>query len=365
MAGLYIHIPFCASRCIYCAFYSTTNVQLQDQYVDALCKEMDMRADRPTIQTIYLGGGTPSQLSRANLQRLFSYIYKVYSVSEDAEVTVECNPDDILKGMFEGLPVNRVSMGAQTFSDDRLRFLHRRHTANEVDDAVEILRQDGIKNISLDLMFGFPNETMEEWTADIGHTLSLQPEHISAYGLMYEEGTALYRLLEQSKVKEIDEELSLKMYDELIDRLTSAGYEHYEISNFAKPGYRSRHNSSYWHNIPYIGIGASAHSYDLATRSWNVDDIRQYMASINKGILPQETEVLDEDTKYNDLITTALRTKEGIDLTQLSDTRKDYLLTNAQKHISHGTLVLYGQRLHLSRKGINISNDIMSDLVVV
>ena len=283
MAGLYVHIPFCASRCIYCGFYSTTLLELRSRYVDALCREISLQKTHPLIETIYLGGGTPSQLSHDDLLRLFTYIYKVYPVADDAEVTMECNPDDIQPSMFRDLPVNRVSMGAQTFDEDRLRLLHRRHTSEEVDRAFDILRTDGIRNISLDLMFGFPNETMDDWQHDIDHALRLQPEHISAYGLMYEEGTPLYRMLEQGKVSEIDEELSINMYDTLIDRLTAAGYEHYEISNFAKlsaddhtrqgvSSYRSRHNSSYWHDIPYIAAvttaatGTTSHTSDSARR---------------------------------------------------------------------------------------------------
>ena len=191
-AGLYIHVPFCASRCIYCGFYSTTQLPLRQAYADALCREMTLLPYQPRLATIYLGGGTPSQLSHDQLAQLFDHIYnKVYEVSPDAEVTMECNPDDIRPGMFSGLPVNRVSMGAQTFSDERLRFLHRRHSAKEVDQAVDCLRRDGIGNISIDLMFGFPDETLDDWRSDIQHALALQPEHISAYGLMYEEGTPL------------------------------------------------------------------------------------------------------------------------------------------------------------------------------
>lgn len=365
MAGLYIHIPFCASRCIYCGFYSTTQSQLQNQYVEALCREMELTDHDIPIGTIYLGGGTPSQLSHANLTKLFAHIYKVYQVDKDAEVTMECNPDDIQEGMFLNLPVNRVSMGAQTFSDERLRFLRRRHTAAEVAHAVKTLRNDGIHNISIDLMFGFPNESMTEWQEDIAHVLDINPTHISAYGLMYEEGSALYRLLEQSKIEEIDEEVSLEMYDTLVDSLVNNGYEHYEISNFAKPGFRSKHNSSYWHNVPYIGLGASAHSYDLTSRSWNVADIKAYMASIQEGTLPQEKELLDEGTRYNDLITTALRTKEGIDTTLLSPEMKAFLLKNAEPHIAQNYLTIEKEHLRLTRAGINISNSIMSDLMAV
>ena len=370
-AGLYVHIPFCASRCVYCGFYSTTSLSLRQRYVEALCRETRLLPFKPRISTVYLGGGTPSQLTHDELDQLFSCIYDVYDVSPDAEVTMECNPDDIREGMLRDFPVNRVSMGAQTFSDARLRFLRRRHTAREVDLAVDTLRRDGIDNISLDLMFGFPDETFDDWKRDVAHALSLTPEHISAYGLMFEEGTPLYRMLEQGEVKEIDEDLSLKMYSELIDTLDAAGYEHYEISNFARldgdrmSQWRSRHNSSYWHDIPYIGIGAGAHSYYEMTRHWNPDNIIMYMDAIERGRLPYEEEKIDSDTHYDDIVTTALRTREGICLDRLDSDHRAFLLDNAKTYIDGGLLALENGHLRLTREGINVSNRIMSDLMDV
>lgn len=370
-AGLYVHIPFCASRCVYCGFYSTTSLSLRQRYVDALCREMRMLTFKTKISTIYLGGGTPSQLTHEELNRLFTYIYNVYDVAPDAEVTMECNPDDIHAGMFNGLPVNRVSMGAQTFSDARLRFLRRRHTAKEVDRAVDTLRHDGIGNISIDLMFGFPDETLDDWKRDVARAISLRPEHVSAYGLMFEEGTPLYRMLEEGKVKEIDEELSLRMYSELVDTLGAAGYEHYEISNFARfdgervSKWRSRHNSSYWHDIPYIGIGAGAHSYYQAKRHWNPDNIIMYMDAIKHGRLPYEEEKIDSDTHYDDIVMTALRTREGICLDRLDSSHRAFLLANAKAFVDSGLLALENGHLRLTREGINVSNRIMSDLMDV
>ena len=370
-AGLYVHIPFCASRCVYCGFYSTTSLSLRQRYVDALCREMRTLQFKPRISTIYLGGGTPSQLTHEELCQLFSCIYNVYDVSPDAEVTMECNPDDIGEGMFEDLPVNRVSMGAQTFSDERLRFLRRRHTSKQVDLAVDTLRKDGIHNISIDLMFGFPGEMLDDWNNDVAHAISLNPEHISAYGLMFEEGTPLYRMLEEGKVREIDEELSLRMYSGLVDKLEAAGYEHYEISNFARLDsgeankWRSRHNSSYWHDIPYIGVGAGAHSYYQMTRHWNPDNIIMYMDAIEQGGLPYEEEKIDSDTHYDDIITTALRTREGICLDKLDTDHRDFLLENAKQYVDRGFLALEDGHLRLTREGINVSNSIMSDLMDV
>lgn len=371
MSGLYVHIPFCASRCIYCGFYSTTLAALRARYVDALGREMRLRAaasGAETISTVYIGGGTPSQLTADELHSLFLYINNVYSPDWDnIEVTMECNPDDVTAEfcqVLKGLPVNRVSMGAQTFSDERLRFLHRRHTAVEVRQAVSNLHAIGIGNISVDLMFAFPGETLRDWQSDIDAALSLDVEHISAYSLQYEEGTTLYNMLRQGKIREIDDELYRQMYNTLCDRLTAAGYEHYEISNFAKPGHRSRHNSSYWHNVPYIGIGASAHSYSCSARSWNVSDIRQYITSVEASQLPSEQEVIDDDTHYDDTVMTALRTCEGIDVAALKPCYQRYILSAARPYIDGGDIEFSARRLRLTRNGIFVSDMIMADLMM-
>ena len=383
MAGLYLHIPFCASRCIYCGFYSTTRLELRQQYVEALCREMEMRSildDFITepISTIYLGGGTPSQLTIDQLRQLFIYINKVYTLTSplsplpsNLEVTIEANPDDVtpeFAASLSQLGINRVSMGAQTFDDERLRFLRRRHTATQVPQAIRLLRDAGIRNISVDLMYGFPNETLDDWRRDIDTALSLNVEHLSAYCLMIEEGTPLHRM----GVETCDEETERAMYYELIDRLTTNGYEHYEISNFAKTGFRSRHNSSYWHDVPYIGLGAAAHSYAVpngsavgshAVRSWNTADIRTYIDAISRGELPCEQEVLDDDTHYNDRIATALRTSDGLDLNTLSERHRRYCLHEAQPFLDNGMLRLNDNRLVLTRNGLFVSDMIMSALI--
>lgn len=374
MAGIYIHIPFCKSHCIYCGFYSTTLLDLRKKYINAVCREMELRKNyiREPFSTIYLGGGTPSLLDEAELTKLFLYINNVYDVDRNAEITMECNPDDItpkFTNMLSRLPINRVSMGAQTFADSRLRLLHRRHNSDEVKHAVKLLREAGIKNISIDLMFGFPDESLSQWKEDISAALALNVEHISAYSLMYEEDTPLWKMLDTGKVKEIDEELSLTMFKELVCQLTDAGYEHYEISNFARPGYRSRHNSSYWHQVPYIGLGAAAHSFDLNSRQWNVADLKLYIEEINNGIIPMEREELDNDTTFNDIITTALRTSDGIDLnaleTRLGKRYRNTLISAAGKHIEQGLLEIRHDRLRLTSEGIFISDMVMSDLMIV
>lgn len=374
MAGIYIHIPFCKSRCIYCGFYSTTLLDLRKKYINAVCREMELRKNyiREPFSTIYLGGGTPSLLDEAELTKLFLYINNVYDVDRNAEITMECNPDDItpkFTNMLSHLPINRVSMGAQTFADSRLRLLHRRHNSDEVKHAVKLLREAGIKNISIDLMFGFPDESLSQWKEDISAALALNVEHISAYSLMYEEDTPLWKMLDTGKVKEIDEELSLTMFKELVCQLTDAGYEHYEISNFARLGYRSRHNSSYWHQVPYIGLGAAAHSFDLNSRQWNVADLKLYIEEINNGIIPMEREELDNDTTFNDIITTALRTSDGIDLnaleTRLGKRYRNTLISAAGKHLEQGLLEIRHDRLRLTSEGIFISDMVMSDLMIV
>ena len=378
MAGLYIHIPFCASRCIYCGFYSTTLMELRDRYVDALCHEMALRQEAlvqqglplPSLDTIYIGGGTPSQLSPRHLKILFDHINKVFS-NNATEVTIEMNPDDVTEEYAHALSqlsVNRVSMGAQTFDDTRLRFLNRRHNARQVPQAVKTLREAGIRNISIDMMYGFPGETLDNWQDDITKALDLGVEHLSAYCLMIEEGTVLYEKMrngENERMRECDEELERQMYYTLTERLKAAGYEHYEISNFALPGRRSRHNSSYWTDLPYIGLGAAAHSYDGRSRCWNVADIRQYINGIENGSPVIDQEWLNDDSRYNDRVMLSLRTCEGIDLSTLQPADRTYLLSLAQKYIDNRLLTAEGDHLRLSNEGLFVSDMIMSDLMKV
>ena len=376
-SGIYIHVPFCKSRCIYCGFYSTVGTSLQQKYVDALCEEMRLRESvRPL--TVYLGGGTPSQLSESQLYQLFGSIEKVYGSGwqefdgQPIEVTMECNPDDIDESyalLLSKLPVNRVSLGIQTFDDIRLSFLHRRHTASQATEAVQRLRNVGISNISIDLMFGFPNQTLDEWRHDIETALTLNVEHLSAYSLMYEEGTPLYHMLTKGQVEETDEELYIKMYDTLVEMLRDGGYHHYEISNFARSNKYSRHNTLYWTDMPYVGLGASAHSYDKKTRQWNVADVEQYITAISQGRLPSEGENIDVQTHYNDMITTRLRTYKGIDLAWMKDEfgkeAYDYLLHNASPMIKKGFLKIEDNHLHLSLDGIHVSDMVMGELVKI
>ena len=333
MAGLYVHIPFCKSRCVYCGFYSTTLLSHRQAYVDALCKEMLLR-DKPPIDTIYIGGGTPSQLDAGQLRQLFDAITDCYAIAKDAEITMECNPDDVdiaFATTLASLPVNRVSMGIQTFDDQRLRLLCRRHTSSQAIEAVRHLREVGISNISIDLMFAFPNQTLEEFDDDIRQALSLGVEHISSYGLTIEEGTPLHKMVQR--------------------------------------GYRSRHNTSYWTDVPYLGIGAAAHSYDHAGRQWNISDIGKYISAINAGQIPSEREILSPYDHYNDLITTALRTSWGISIERVKQQYgtefSQYLEDQAGRWVKTGHLVKDDGWLRLSLKGIIVSDSIMSDLIRV
>ena len=383
MAGIYIHIPFCKSRCIYCAFYSTTDLRWRQRYVDAVCREWQLRSHEMSTPatTVYFGGGTPSQLTPQQLQQLLTAL-----PPSAPEVTIEANPDDITPAyaaILSQFSINRVSMGAQTFDDQRLHFLHRRHTSGQVKEAVHHLRSAGIHNISIDLMYGFPGETLSDWERDIDVALTLDVEHISAYCLTVEKGTPLFYQMRNGNEEMRkcggdkdsslftlhsslpSEELERAMYERLIDKLEAAGYEHYEISNFARPGFRSRHNSSYWQDVPYIGLGAAAHSYDGKCRSWNVSDIRQYMEAIERGESLFESETLDDDTHYNDRITVALRTREGLDLTTLSPKHRRYCLKEAQRFIDDGELRIDGNHLSLTRKGLFISDYIMSSLIYI
>ncbi len=379
MAGIYIHIPFCQRRCIYCDFYSTTDADRTVSYVRALRKEFQMRKDYlhgETIETIYLGGGTPSQLSVSQLAEIFDGIYSVFEVGENAEVTIECNPDDLSEDYVRGLrslAFNRVSMGVQSFSDEHLTRLRRRHSAAQAIEAVRCLQKSGIANISIDLIYGLPGETLSEWKSDLDKAFSLDVPHLSAYHLMYEEGTPLYKLYQQHKVSEVAEDLSVAMFETLIDKSAAAGYEHYEISNFCYPDMYSRHNSSYWHGIPYLGCGASAHSFDGRSRQWNVASLSEYIEGIENGKLNCETEELDICTCYNDFVMTALRTSIGLSISQMrlqfGAELSDYCMRMARTSLSNGLLEIAerdGDRyLKLSRKGIFVSDDVMSDLMWV
>lgn len=369
---LYIHVPFCKLRCIYCDFYSTTQgAEIRRRYVGALCAELRARADflpSRELQTVYFGGGTPSQLTAGELHDIFSCIREVYTLAPGAEVTFEANPDDVTPAFVATLRaegVNRVSLGVQSFDDGMLRLLHRRHTAAQARQAVTLLKEGGIDNISIDLIYGLPGQTVADFDSDLDEALALPVTHLSAYALMVEEGTALSRLVAKGQLRPADEETCLAQYGHLLDRMAAAGFEHYEISNFALPGYRSRHNSAYWDDIPYLGAGPGAHSYDGRDRYFNLPDLSAYIAS--PGTPPAETERLTEAERFDERVMKRLRTLDGLSLEAL---RRDFpaawtdeLLRAALPHITDGRLELSGQRLALTRAGLMVSDDVMSDLM--
>lgn len=376
MAGIYLHIPFCKSRCIYCNFYSTTRFDdWKDRYVAALCREIRERKDYlkgELIHTIYLGGGTPSQLTIAQLRTIFECIEENYDLSQCEETTLEANPDDLTIEYLSGLralPINRISMGVQTFDDQMLRFLRRRHDSEEAIHAIEYCRKVGFENFSIDLIYGLPEETPERWENDIKQTLALKPPHISAYCLSYESGTVLNKMLKEHQIKEVDEQNSLSYYNLLMKELKQEGYEHYEISNFCLPDRYSRHNSSYWRGISYLGCGASAHSYNGNEREWNTADIKRYITGIENGERLFDSEILDSTTKYNESIMTGLRTSRGVDLKKLEETSgkkaHDYCLKMATPHLKTNKLEYTNGHLRLTPEGIFVSDDIISDLFIV
>ncbi len=375
MAGIYIHIPFCSTRCLYCDFFSNTRMEYKDSFLSAIIKEIELRKDYldgDSIDTIYFGGGTPSQLSAIDFQKIFNMVYSTFTIKDDAEITIEANPDDMTDeyiSALQYLPFNRISMGVQSFNDKDLRFLNRRHDVAQAIRAVCTIQEKGYDNISLDLMYGLPGQTVADWEKSISEAIRLNIPHISAYHLIYEEGTPLYRLKEAGKVSPVDENVSLQFFNTLIDRLTEAGYMHYEISNFAKPGAISRHNSSYWTGKKYIGIGPSAHSYNTGSRQWNISSLPLYIKGIEVNAPDIEVEMLNNNNKYNDYIITGLRTMWGINisyiLTNFGRKMQDYLLEQAAPAIDRGLLRREGDKLLFSREGLFISDSIMSDLLWV
>lgn len=375
MAGIYIHIPFCKQRCTYCDFYTQVAPQMIPDLVNALCREMEIRSDynqHAIVDTIYFGGGTPSLLSAAQFDLIFSALFSYFSVAPDAEITFEANPDDLSPEFFSEirkLPFNRISMGIQSFDNNDLKTINRRHTGEQAVDAVRCAREAGFKNISIDLIYGLPGQSIEAWEKQLDKGLSLQPEHISVYGLTYEKGTKLWKQKEKGLIEVVDEDRMIEMYEMLIDKTTQAGFEAYEISNFAKPGHRSRHNSAYWKLTPYTGLGPSAHSFDGISRQWNISSTRKYIDAMQEGNLFFEKEELNDADKFNDFIMISLRTREGLHFETMKQhfDKKfiDYLNNSAQRYIDSGHIISENKRLFLSLKGIHISDAIISDLMYI
>ena len=405
MAGIYIHIPFCATRCIYCDFYSTTLRNKGPQYVEALVREMDERKDflRESVRTIYFGGGTPSQLGPAHIATLLRALSSRFDISHCEEITLEANPEDFIDGtwplpphsphvQYGAMPsrpssspsqpsspapsspyagglegVNRLSLGVQSLVDSELRLLHRRHNAAHVREAVHLLRDAGITNLSLDLMYGLPTQTLASWEYSIDEVLKLHPQHISAYNLSVEPGTRLHTLVQKGELTPCDDDTCLQMAALLRTKLKAAGFEQYEISNYALPGFHSRHNSSYWEPTPYLGLGPGAHSYDGHNRrSWNAPDVSSYL----KGIRIEESETLTDLDLYNERVMLGLRTAHGIDLHDLEyslpkSSSLTTLHTTIASLLDRNLLQLHNNRLSLTPSGLSLADEVIRELMFV
>lgn len=344
-------------------------------YVEALSKEIALRKDElanDVIKTIYFGGGTPSRLMSSHFNYIFKSIYAYYTVASDAEITIEANPDDLSTSyvdMLSELPFNRISIGIQSFDDNELKFLSRRHDANKAVESVKYCQAKGFDNISIDLMYGLPQQTMKIWKNNLEQACQLNIQHISAYHLIYEEKTKLFNLLQAGKVNPVDEDRSIEMFEMLIDILSQEGFDHYEVSNFAKEGLISQHNTSYWKSEKYMGLGPAAHSFDGKHRWWNVASLPKYMNGINNGEPEFEIEDLDLSTKYNEYVITGLRTKWGINLEELEKkfgkASYDYFLENAEKYFKLNHMSKSNNIVTLTHAGIFIADGIVSDLMVV
>ena len=358
MAGIYIHIPFCKKRCLYCDFFSTTILERQEEYMKAVVRELEMRQDEieEPIETIYIGGGTPSTLPI----RLIIGLNKVITPFNNREFTMEINPGDVTEDYLNGLReigINRLSIGIQSFQDELLQRIGRRHNAEQAIKAVQMAQKAGFKNISIDLMYALPTQTIQQWIADIKTAINLKVQHISSYGLMYEEGTILTKQLESGEIKAIDEETENAMYDLLCEQMKKAGFVHYEVSNFALPGYESKHNSNYWNGTPYIGIGAGAHSFVNNVRSWNPSDLDAYINGINDGTLVRESENLTEKDLYNEHIMLGLRTCRGISRKEIKADLEHWINNNMVRETEDGRIVA-------TQNGLHILNLIIEELMI-
>ena len=375
MAGLYIHIPFCSKRCTYCDFYTEVAPDLIPILVNYIVKELNIRKDylkNETISTIYFGGGTPSILSRDQFSEILNGIFAVYTVEENVEITFEANPDDLTVDFFDSikhLPFNRISIGIQSFDDNDLKRINRRHTSDQAIAAVKNAQNAGFDNISIDLIYGLPLQSIEDWEKQLDIALSLNIQHVSAYGLTYEEGTALWKQREKGLVKPIIDETMNEMYLLLVKKMKEKGFEAYEISNFALDGFRSKHNSSYWKQNSYLGIGPSAHSYDLVSRQWNVASIKAYISALENNTPYFEKEELTLYDRYNDYVMVSLRTSDGLDFDFLSSefgqNLATYFLDNIRIYIENNSVIQSEKKYRLSPQGIMISNQILIQLIKV
>ena len=375
MSGIYVHIPFCRKRCHYCDFFKSTDLSQKARLLAGLKKELESRANEMAtdeINTIYFGGGTPSVLLIDELKDLLDTILQHYKVAINAEITMEANPDDLTQAVLSELKqigFNRLSIGIQSFSESDLILMNRRHSVSQAVQSVKWAKEAGFSNISIDLIYGLPNQTIEEWERNVRTAIELDVQHISAYNLTYHEGTVFYEQLKKGILKELPDELSLQQFESLIRILKEAGFEHYEISNFCQPGFYSKHNSSYWKSRKYIGIGPSAHSYNIQTRRWNVSSISRYLDGIENNKSYFEAELLTEQDRYNEIIITGLRTiwgvSEALIRNEFSSNYFIHFLKLKEKYLLSGHLKRLPGTVCLSQEGMFISDKIMADFMVV
>lgn len=375
MAGIYIHIPFCKSKCIYCDFCSITKFALSNDFLVALNHEFAFRKNEfqnEIIETIYFGGGTPSLLKASEIQIILESVFENYVVAENPEITIEVNPDDISFDYLKQLlktGINRLSIGIQSFDDAILRFLGRRHNSNQAEQTIVNAIKAGFKNISTDIIFGIPGLTMTEITKCLDLFIKYKVQHISAYHLTYENGTKLYKLLDSEKIKLIDEDFSLEQFATIENHLKLNDYVHYEISNYAKQGYESKHNTNYWNGIPYLGFGPSAHSFNNNIRSWNTNNLNTYISKICEGKLPSRKEKLTKKMQYNEFIMTSLRTCSGVDSEKLKEIfgikyYNDFVVA-IDKYIKSNHIAINNKNYILTSQGMFLSDGIISDLFKV
>lgn len=370
MSGLYVHIPYCAKLCYYCDFHFSLNLKTRNGFVDAVCRELQLRKDffSTPVETIYFGGGTPSLLSEEEIRTIVSTMYETFQIQPNAEFSFECNPDDLTDSYCDSLfknGVNRLSIGIQSFFDDDLQLLNRRHSSEAARKAVKIAQDAGFQNITIDLIYGLPNMTMERWKKNLDEVAKLNVQHLSAYSLMVEEHTALHKFVRTGKFILPSEESVLEQFNYLIDWAQANDFEQYEISNFAKNGMYSKHNTSYWTGKPYLGVGPSAHSFDGEKRFWNIAHNAKYIESLSNGVIPCEAEILTLKDKYNELIMTGLRTKQGINESVITQKFPQAYIQNfamcKNKYLKQNLLQENGTFVSLTRKGIMVSDMIMSD----
>lgn len=374
MAGLYIHIPFCKQACHYCDFHFSTNTDRVDEMVQAIAREIYLQKDylqQPQLDSIYLGGGTPSLLSGSQLDQLMRSIHEQFSLAEDSEVTLEANPDDLTATKLEELKsvgVNRLSIGVQSFDDKALRFMNRSHDSVAAMAALANARQAGFNNISLDLIYAVPGQGKRVLEDNIARALDFAPEHISTYSLTIEEKTVFGNWFRKKNLIPVDESVNAEEYELLMNKLTDAGYEHYEISNFGKPGFIARHNTNYWRQEPYLGVGPSAHSYNTTSRQFNVKNNAGYLKAIKLDQVPFEKETLTREEKVNEFILTTLRTQWGCNADQLTNDFEFDLMAEKKKQlqlmIDNNLIGVKQNIITLTSKGKLLADQIAADLMV-